>query len=274
MSKDGRSVGVDQSYISYYLSNARTFKSISVKGFNSKLNYDSYLSTYSTSDTGAGSFDISEGYNLTSPHIVRFFTPSAIKFSDDASVQFVLYVSSSNINTGTGPNSFIKILNRGNLVFNWSDADGGNVTRFEVSGDGNYIFVYINQIIKVYSYNSSSSSYVYSTSISNLSAPMSVNYDGSIFATQNNGVRVYRNINGTWSQMGSLMPNEKPRLNAAGDLLSIGKSLYQWSGSEWQYKWEINTVSASSSAALGISNNGLVSIASAGAGSIQRYEIA
>ena len=273
MSKDGRSVGVDQSYISYYFSSARTFKAIVVNGFNSKLDYNSYLSLYSNSDTGGGGFNIYNGANITSPNIVRFFRPTAIRFSYDASVQFVLYVSSSNSDTGAGPNSFIKILNRGNLVFNWSDADGGNVTRFEVSGDGNYIFVYINQLIKVYSYNSASSSYVYSTSISDLSAPVSINYDGSIFATQNNGVRIYRNIDGTWSQMGSLMPNENPRLNTQGDLLNIGKTLYGWSGSEWEYKWQTNILSASSSAALGISNDGLVSVASIGAGSIQRYEI-
>jgi hypothetical protein len=269
ISKDGRSVGFN---FRYYNS-LSSYEGIGVFG----LYADEYYSYFIHNDDGN-----SDGFNLGPLSLpfaydpARIYSPANIRFSDDASLHFVLFKSSSYLDQQTGTyysrtNSKMKILNRGYLFFKWSDTNGGDVNSFEVSGDGNHIFVYINGSVKLYSYDGLS--YVYVTDFSGTGTINTVNFDGSIFASkQTNGVKVFQKINNVWSQRGSILPNDTPFINSNGNLLNVGTRLYAWNGSDWVFQWYTLKSGGSVDNVAVLNDNGEIAVGVAGASSIKRYQ--
>ena len=165
----------------------------------------------------------------------------------------------------------------------WFPTDGpyGNFYKgHQVSGDGNHVFIFVGGSIKLFTWNGSAYAFAYefSASLTSNSSTFSVNFDGSVIAIQNSGVKIYKKTGSTWAQLGGDLTNGSARLNSSGTLVTIyqiwpalNRALYLWDGTAWGFvrfglapsTWSGNP----------ISDNGEVAIAPASAGSIQRYEI-
>lgn len=267
ISANGQSVGWD---FKYYTPNTNLYKGISVSGSN-PITYFSFVATNQSAPSSANGSAITVAANASS---TNYYTPIYIFFSNDSSLRFVCY---------NGSNGFLIEINAGipgerpSLFFPSGGTYGDNFLGLAFSGNGNHVFIFIGGSIKVFSWNGSNWDFSYefpSLLVSN-SSTFSANFDGSIIAIQNSGVKVYKKTGGIWAQLGSDLPDGNPRVNSSGTLVNIkgatSYNLYSWNGSIWSFArtfpsspyWTGNA----------ISDNGEIAIAPASAGSIQRYEI-
>lgn len=190
----------------------------------------------------------------------QIYTPKRIRFSDDASRRFIYYASGNNLIEG----------NDGSSLFFPVDGTYGNSLRdFELSGNGDHIFVFIGGSLKLFSWNGSawqfSNEFITSGYTAPTGATAAVNYDGSVVAVRGaTATRVYKKTGNTWAQLGADLPTGTPWVNSTGTLVNAGSKLYEWTGSAWVYKWD--TLGA-------LSDDGTVAVSASGPGSIIRYEL-
>ena len=183
----------------------------------------------------------------------QIYIPKKIRFSDDASRRFIYYQSGNNLIEGNDGSS---------LFFPANGTYGNNLVDFELSGNGDHIFVFIGGSLKLFSWNGSA--WQFANDFTTGGSACAVNFDGSVVAINSAGVKVYKNTGGTWAQLGGDLQDGTPWVNASGTLVAAGSKLYEWSGSAWLYKWD--TLGA-------ISDDGTVAVAASGPGSIIRYEL-
>jgi hypothetical protein len=265
ISADGASVAWD---FKFYTPNTYSYKGIRVSGTN-PINYLPFIAASPSSPSSQTGTSISPAANNTNDP----YTPRSILFSDNGALRFVYY---------DGPGGNLIEINAGisgtrsSLWFPTDGLYGNNLKGFQISGDANHVFVFIGGSIKVFTWNSSAYafSHEFSASLTSTPSTFSVNFDGSVIAIQNSGVKIYKKTGSTWAQLGGDLTNGSARLNSSGTLVTINqinRALYLWDGTAWGF-----VRFAPASAFLSgnpISDNGEVAIAPANAGSIQRYEI-
>jgi hypothetical protein len=266
ISANGQSVAWD---FRYYTPNTFNYRGIQVSGLNPVIYY-SFAASNNSAPSSQNSPSITTLSNEANTNV---YTPLLIRFSDDASLRFIYYRSGNNlieVNAGLSGS-------RPSLLFPSGGTYGDNFQNFEVSGDGNHVFVYIGGSIKLFSWNGGAYafSYEFSASLTSNISTFSVNFDGSIIAIRNAGVKVYKKTGSTWSQLGGDLTDGAARLNSLGTLLNIDAittaALYLWDGTDWGF---VRFTPASAYwSGNPISDNGETAIAPASAGSIQRYEI-
>lgn len=204
--------------------------------------------------------------DLQNPTSGTVYKPRIIRISNNGLIRFVYYISGNNL---------IEITGRPSLFFPANGTYGNFLANFQISGDGNHVFVHIGGTLKLFSWDGSS--WQFSPSFTSTSSVCSINFDGSIIAIQDSGaVRVYQKTGSSWAQLGGDLPDGSPWVNSTGTLVNIaqlgagynapaiGGNLYGWDGSNWVWQWP--TYGA-------ISDNAQTAITVAGKGSIQRYEI-
>lgn len=251
ISKNGVNVAWDFQYKS---PNELQYTGIDVDGQDPQLIYAFVPSDPAAPSWFTGTY-VTPWANAVSGNV---YVPKKIRFSDDASIRFVYFQSFNNlieINPGfsTGNSS---------IFFPYNGTYGNNLQNFEISGDGNHLFVFVGGSLKLFSWNGST--WQFSHEFTNSGPSCSVNFDGSIVAIQNSGVKVYQKTGGIWAQLGGDLPDGTPWVNSAGILVNTGTNLYKWNGTSWVFQW--TTLGA-------LSDNGEAAITAAGAGSIQRYEL-
>lgn len=271
ISANGASVAWD---FKFFTPDTSGYYGISVSG-TSPINYFPFIPANPSSPSSQTGTSISPAAN--NPNSSSAYTPRSILFSDNGALRCVYY---------SGPGGILIEINAGisgtrsSLWFPTDGLYGNNYRGFRISGDGNHIFVLIGGSIKLFSWNGSAYafSYEFSASLTSTSSTFSVNFDGSVIAIQNSGVKIYKKTGSTWAQLGGDLTNGSARLNSSGTLVTIyqispalNRALYLWDGTAWGFVrfapaaafWSGNP----------ISDNGEVAIAPASAGSIQRYEI-
>jgi hypothetical protein len=202
---------------------------------------------------------ITTNHNKPSGAGLQHYEPKKIRFSDNNNRIFVHFTSFNNT---IEINPEVESGDKSKLWFPFGGIYGNNLQNFEVSGDGNHIFVFVGGSLKLFSWDGST--WQFSHEFTNSGPSCSVNFDGSIIAIQNSGVKVYKKTGGIWAQLGGDLPDGTPWVNSAGILVNTGTSLYKWNGTSWVFQW--TTLGA-------LSDNGEAAITAAGAGSIQRYEL-
>lgn len=262
---NGQSVAWD---FRYYAPNTFNYRGIQVSGLNPVVYY-SFAASNNSAPSSQNSPSITTLSNEANTNV---YTPLLIRFSDDASLRFIYYRSGNNlieVNAGLSGS-------RPSLLFPSGGTYGDNFESFEVSGDGNHVFVYIGGSLKVFTWNGSNWQFSHSFTTSGYN--FSVNYDGSLVAIQNAGsVKIYKKTGSAWGQLGGDLADGTPWVNSTGTLvnlknLSYGTSaLYSWNGSAWEFKW--TTFASVFWSGNPLSDNGEVAITPNSAGSIQRYEI-
>jgi len=265
ISANGQSVAWD---FRYFTPATYNYRGIHADGQNPVIYY-SFAASNPSTPSSQNSPEITTAAN--SPDLYNEYSPRSIRFSDDASLRFVYYQGGNNlieINAGI-PNT------RPSLFFPFGGTYGNDLKTFQISGDGNHVFVFVGGSIKLFSWDGSAYNFAYDFSSSSSSTSFSVNFDGSIIAIQNAGVKIYEKTGSTWAQLGAVLTDGSPRLNSSGTLVTINhissRALYLWDGTAWgfvifapaSHLWSGNP----------ISDNGEAAIAPASAGSIQRYEI-
>jgi hypothetical protein len=268
ISANGASVAWD---FKFFTPDTTGYYGISVSG-TSPINYLPFIAANPSSPSSQTGTSISPAAN--NPNSPSAYTPKSILFSDNGALGFVYY---------SGPGGNLIEINAGisgtrtSLWFPTNGPYGNNYRGFEISVDGNHVFVLIGGSIKLFSWNGSAYafSYEFSASLTSNSSTFSVNFDGSVIAIQNAGVKIYKKTGSTWAQLGGDLTDGSARLNSSGTLVTINqissRALYSWDGTVWDfvrftpvsYLWIGNP----------ISDNGETAIAPSSAGSIQRYEI-
>jgi len=268
ISANGQSVAWD---FRYYTPNTYNYRGIHAHGQNPVIYY-SFAASNTSAPSSQNSTAITTAAN--SPDYYNEYSPRSIRFADDAALRFVYYA---------GPGGILIEINAGisgtrsSLWFPTNGQYGNNFRGYEISGDGNHVFVFIGGSIKLFTWDGGAYafSYEFSASLTSNISTFSVNFDGSIIAIRNAGVKVFQKTGSTWSQLGGDLTDGAARLNSVGTLLNINAittaALYWWDGTDWGF---VRFTPASADwFGNPISDNGETAIAPASAGSIQRYEI-
>lgn len=250
ISKNGINVAWDFKYKS---PNTFQYTGIHVSGQNYSLIYAFVPSDPAAPSLATGT-QVTPNANLVSNNV---YVPKKIRFSDDASRRFVLFQSFNNL-IEVNPDRHAE---NSRILFPFNGTYGNNLRNFEVSGDGNHLFVFIGGSLKVFSWDGAD--WQFSREFTPAST-CAVNFDGSLVAIQSTVVKVFKKTSGIWAQLGGDLPDGTPWVNSAGNLVSAGNKLFEWSGSAWAYKWD--TIGA-------LSDDGTVAVGAFGAGSISRYEL-
>lgn len=251
ISKNAGNVAWDFQYKS---PNTFQYTGIHVSGQNYQIIYAFVPSDPAAPSLATGT-QVTPNANLVSNNV---YVPKKIRFSDDATRRFVFFQSSNNlIEVNPGGSS-----GNSTILFPFNGAHGNNLQNFEVSGDGNHLFVFIGGSLKLFSWDSSA--WQFANDFPTTGSACAVNFDGSLVAIQNAGVKVYKKTGNTWAQLGNDLPDGTPWVNSAGNLVRAGGKLFEWSGSDWIYKWD--SIGA-------LSDDGTVAVWAFGAGSISRYEL-
>jgi hypothetical protein len=249
ISKNGQNVAWD---FTFHSPNTFEYLGIQISGQNSG-SINPFVPANLSAPASASGTQVTRFANAVSSTV---YIPKIIKFSDDGTFRFIYFQSGNNL---------IEVTGRPSLFFPANGTYGNNLQNFQVSGNGDSIFVFIGQSIKEFTWNGASWQFV--NNILNTGAGFFSNVDGTILATQTSdysAVRVFQKTGLTWEQLGGDMPSGSPWLNSSGTLLNVGGKLYLWNGTTWQFQWD--TFGA-------ISDDGAIAVGSAGAGVIKRYKI-
>lgn len=255
ISKNGTSVAWDFKYQS---PNTFPYNGISVSRQNFSIqDFYAFRAYDASSPSYASGIKITTSANETTGNI---YQPTNVRFSNTATL-FIHYSGYFG--------HLIEIESRSSLFFPSGGTYGDNCYGFEVSGNGNHVFVFIGGSLKLFSWDGSawqfSNDFTTSGYIAQTGATAAVNYDGSIVAVRSStATRVYKKTANTWAQLGSDLLSGEPWVNSAGNLVITGNKLFEWSGTSWGYKWD--TLGA-------LSDDGTVAVAASGPGSIIRYEL-
>ena len=259
---NGQSVAWD---FRYYSPDTTNYRGIHASGLNPVVYY-----SFAASNNAAPSSQNSPAFTTTeNGNNTNVYSPRQIRFSNDASLRFIYYASGNNlieVNAGLSGS-------RPSLFFPFNGTYGNNLQNFEISGDGNHVFVFIGGSLKVFSWDGTNWQFSYSfTAASSLFA---VNSDGSVVAIQNAGsVKVYKKTGSTWAQLGGDLADGAPWVNSTGTLVNLKNNydaaLYSWNGTAWEF--QRTTFASLVWSGNPISDNGEVAITPASAGAIQRYE--
>lgn len=183
------------------------------------------------------------------------FSPTGIKFSADGSLAYILY---------SGNYKRIESLSSSaSLDFN---STLGVLLNFEISGDGLKLFCHLsNGMIYVHPGGADfgqggGSSLNVGIAVSSFCS----NYDGTILAVRNSGVKVYKYESGNWSQLGGDLPDGEVSLDSSGLLVNVGSKFYGFENNQWQPKWDTFG---------NLSQDGTVAVTLSSSASLQRYEL-
>lgn len=256
ISKNGGAVAWD---FTYHSPDTSQYTGIAISPGPASARLYAFIPANPATPSYAGSTLITPFSNSPSG-VNQIYTPKRIRFSDDASRRFIYYASGNNLIEGNDGSS---------LFFPVDGTYGNNLRDFELSGNGDHIFVFIGGSLKLFSWNGLawqfSNEFITSGYTAPTGATASVNYDGTVVAVRGStATRVYKKTGNAWAQLGADLPSGTPWVNSTGTLVSAGSKLYEWTGSTWDYKWD--TLGA-------ISDDGTVAVTAAGPGSIIRYEL-
>lgn len=259
ISKNGAAVAWD---FTYHSPNTFSYYGISVSRQNlNTANFYAFRASDAAAPSYTSGIKITTSVNETSGDK---YQPRNARFSDVA-ILFIHYSGYGSTSAG----HLIEVESRPSLFFPGGGTYGGNCYNFEVSGNGDHIFVFIGGSLKLFSWDGSvwqfSNDFTTSGYIAPTGATAAVNYDGTVVAIRGStATRVYKKTGSNWAQLGADIPSGTPWTNSTGTLVAAGSKLYEWSGSAWVYKWD--TLGA-------ISDDATVAVAASGPGSIIRYEL-
>ena len=260
---NGQSVAWD---FRYYSPDTTNYRGIHASGLNPKVYY-SFSTSNNAAPSSENSLAITTSANKSDGSL---YIPIQIRFSNDASLRFIWYASGNNlIEVNAGLYGY-----RPSLLFPTNGTYGNYFENFEISGDGNHVFVFIGNSLKVFSWDGTT--WQFSYSFTSAGPTFAVNSDGSVVAIQNAGsVKVYKKTGSTWAQLGGDLADGAPWVNSTGTLVNLKNNydaaLYSWNGTAWEF--QRTTFASLVWSGNPISDNGEVAITPASAGAIQRYEI-
>lgn len=259
---NGQSVAWD---FRYYSPDTYNYRGIHASGLNPVVYY-SFAASNNAAPSSQNSSAITTSANESNTNV---YSPRLIRFSNDASLRFIYYYSGNNlieVNAGLSGS-------RPSLLFPSNGTYGNGLQNFEISGDGNHVFVFIGNSLKVFSWDGTT--WQFSYTFTSAGPTFAVNSDGSVVAIQNAGsVKVYKKTGSTWAQLGGDLANGAPWVNSTGTLVNLpynyDAALYSWNGTAWEF--QMTTFASAFWSGNPISDNGEVAITPASAGAIQRYE--